>query len=133
MSKSRKRAVVVVFLMVCAVVLASLMRPHAQLADNLAKVELEAFFPKEFQNWTIDDSGPVQLVSPDTQALLDKIYNQLLNRTYVNRVTGERIMLSVAYGGDQSKATRAHRPEVCYPAQGFEIVSSGVAVFETAL
>ncbi len=30
-------------------------------------------------------------------------------------------MLSVAYGGDQSDATRAHRPEVCYPAQGFNV------------
>ena len=33
-------------------------------------------------------------------------------------------MLWVAYGGDQSDATRAHRPEVCYPAQGFQILSS---------
>jgi EpsI family protein len=32
-------------------------------------------------------------------------------------------MVSVAYGGDQSDATRAHRPDVCYPAQGFEILS----------
>jgi len=30
-------------------------------------------------------------------------------------------MLSVAYGGDQSDGTSAHRPEVCYPAQGFAI------------
>ena len=73
---------------------------------------------------------PVQLVSPDTQAMLDKIYNQTLSRTYVN-AKGERVMLSVAYGGDQSDATRAHRPEVCYPAQGFQIRSaaqSSVAV-----
>jgi EpsI family protein len=63
------------------------------------------------------------LPSPDVQALLDKIYNQVLARTYVNRV-GERIMLSVAYGGDQSDGTRAHRPEVCYPAQGFQITAA---------
>jgi EpsI family protein len=30
-------------------------------------------------------------------------------------------MLSVAYGGDQSEASRAHRPEICYPVQGFDI------------
>jgi EpsI family protein len=41
----------------------------------------------------------------------------------VNRV-GQRIMLSVAYGGDQSDGTSAHRPEVCYPAQGFEITAN---------
>lgn len=32
-------------------------------------------------------------------------------------------MLSVAYGGDQSDGTRAHLPEVCYPAQGFQITA----------
>jgi EpsI family protein len=28
-------------------------------------------------------------------------------------------MLSLAYGADQSTENRIHRPEVCYPAQGF--------------
>ena len=132
MSKSRAKAAIAVLLMICAVVSATLWHPHIRLADHLAKVDLEAFFPKAFGNWTLDTSGPVQLISPDTQALLDQIYNQLLNRTYVNRATGERMMLSVAYGGDQSDATRAHRPEVCYPAQGFEVLSNGSAVFKTA-
>jgi EpsI family protein len=62
----------------------------------------------------------VILPSPETQALLNKIYNQTLTRTYVN-ASGYRIMLSVAYGGDQSDGTRAHLPERCYPAQGFQI------------
>ncbi|MEO7106194.1 MAG: exosortase C-terminal domain/associated protein EpsI, partial [Rhodoferax sp.] len=57
------------------------------------------------------------------QALLNSIYNQTLTRTYINS-EGDRIMLSVAYGGDQSDATRAHLPEVCYPAQGFQITSN---------
>jgi EpsI family protein len=30
-------------------------------------------------------------------------------------------MLTVAYGGDQSDALKAHRQEVCYTAQGFTI------------
>jgi EpsI family protein len=30
-------------------------------------------------------------------------------------------MLTLAYGGDQSDALKAHRQEVCYAAQGFEI------------
>jgi EpsI family protein len=63
------------------------------------------------------------LPSPQTQALLDSIYNQTLVRTYINPL-GYRIMLSVAYGGDQSDATRAHLPEVCYPAQGFQITAN---------
>ena len=33
-------------------------------------------------------------------------------------------MLSLAYGGDQSHDTQIHKPEVCYPAQGFRLLSS---------
>jgi EpsI family protein len=43
-----------------------------------------------------------------------------VSRTYVN-AWGERMMLVVAYGGDASNALKAHRQEVCYAAQGFEI------------
>jgi EpsI family protein len=31
-------------------------------------------------------------------------------------------MLSIAYGGDQSKALQLHLPEVCYVAQGFQML-----------
>ena len=34
-------------------------------------------------------------------ALISKIYNQTLTRTYVN-LRNERIMLSIAYGGDRA-------------------------------
>ena len=112
--------VLVLALAACAVGIA--WRPTAHLADSRAKVELETMFPKAFGDWAIDQSMPVQLISPDVQAQLSKIYNQTLCRTYIN-TKGDRIMLSVAYGGDQSDGTRAHRPEVCYPAQGFQIVS----------
>jgi EpsI family protein len=30
-------------------------------------------------------------------------------------------MLSLAYGDDQRGGLQAHRPEVCYPAQGFKV------------
>ena len=37
-------------------------------------------------------------------------------------------MLSMAYGDDQRGGLQAHRPEVCYPAQGFKLgtVEDGV-------
>lgn len=120
MNANRRRAVVAAGLMAASFAGAAAWRPTAKLADQRPKVNLETLFPKTFAGWRVDDRVPVQLISPDTQAVLDKIYNQTLSRTYVN-AQGERIMLSVAYGGDQSDATRAHRPEVCYPAQGFQI------------
>ena len=123
MTSVRVKALVVLVLMMLAYAGAQAWRPHTRLADTRPKVDLETLFPKAFADWTVDDRMPVQLVSPDTLAMLNKIYNQTLSRTYVNR-KGDRIMLSVAYGGDQSDATRAHRPEVCYPAQGFQMLSA---------
>ena len=64
------------------------------------------------------------MVNPEAEAALAKIYTQTLARTYVN-AAGERILLSVAYGDDQrGEATQAHRPEMCYTAQGLAITSN---------
>lgn len=123
MSKTRLRAALVVVLMALSFAGAAAWRPTVHLADQRPKVNLETMFPKAFGDWVVDDRMPVQLVSPDTAALLNKLYNQTLSRTYINP-QGQRIMLSVAYGGDQSDGTRAHRPEVCYPAQGFQLLAS---------
>ena len=122
MTANRLRAAIVAVLMVLSYAVAAAWRPTVHLADQRPKVNLETLFPKVFADWQLDERVPIQLVSPDTLAVLNKIYNQTLSRTYVNR-KGDRIMLSVAYGGDQSDGTRAHRPEVCYPAQGFQITA----------
>ena len=130
MTISRIQAVIAFVLMACAVAAAHLWRPTQHLADTRAKIELEQMFPVRFGDWKVDTSLPVQLVAPDMQQFLAKIYSQTLSRTYINN-QGQRIMLSVAYGGDQSDATRSHRPEVCYPAQGFQIIANQSGMVDT--
>lgn len=125
MNTQRIKAVLALALMAASFAAATVWHPSSKLADTRPRVDLELMFPKRLGEWVVDERMPVQLVSPDTQAMLNKIYNQTLSRTYVN-AAGDRIMLSVAYGGDQSDATRAHRPEVCYPAQGFQILTGTV-------
>ena len=78
--------------------------------------------PERFAEWTGEDAGRLQFVSPDVKAVLDTLYQQTLARLYRHPRLGQ-VMLAAAYGGDQSDATRAHRPEVCYPAQGFVVGS----------
>jgi len=124
------KAVVAFALMISAAAGAHIWRPTAHLADSRAKVDLEQMFPAAFGDWKVDKSLPVQLVAPDLEQFLATIYSQTLSRTYINS-QGQRIMLSVAYGGDQSDATRAHRPEVCYPAQGFQIIANQTGVVDT--
>ena len=123
MTSVRIKALVALVIMMLAFAGAHAWKPTRHLSDMRPAVDLETMFPKSFDGWVVDTRVPVQLVSPDVAAVLNRTYNQTLSRTYVNR-SGERIMLSVAYGGDQSDGTRAHRPEVCYPAQGFQILSS---------
>ena len=102
-------------------------RPGQKAADKGKAISLEAIVPKGFGEWTELTEQNAQVVNPQTKELLDKLYSQLLSRTYVNK-QGYRIMLSMAYGDDQRGGLQAHRPEVCYPAQGFKLgkVEDGV-------
>ena len=101
--------------------LAVALTPRDKVADLGPRINLDAMIPTQFDDWRIDENiAPVQ-PSPDVQARLSKIYNQTLSRTYVNR-NGDRLMLSLAYGGDQSDSMQVHKPEVCYPSQGFHLL-----------
>ncbi len=58
--------------------------------------------------------------------MLTKIYSQILDRFYVDDA-GHLIMLNVSYGADQADDdVQLHYPEVCYPAQGFQVKGSRV-------
>lgn len=109
--------------MVATSVFATLARPTRHLTDLVGMPDLGADIPTRFAGWQVDVGQPVIMPSPDVQARLDKIYNQVLARTYVDK-DGRRVMLSIAYGGDQSDGTSVHRPEVCYPTQGFAVLSN---------
>lgn len=108
-------------LMGAAAVLAIAATPREFVADSRPKVQLETMIPEEFAGWRIDRSVVPLLADPAATAVLNKIYNQTLARTYVNDA-GARVMLSIAYGGDQSDSMQVHKPEVCYPAQGFQVI-----------
>lgn len=106
--------------MLAAAGLALALTPRLKLADQGPQISLEAMIPVQFGEWKLDETIVPLMVSPDVKALLDKIYNQTLTRTYING-KGDRVMLSIAYGSDQSYSAQVHRPEMCYPAQGFQI------------
>jgi EpsI family protein len=117
--------------MIIAAGLAAAAKPTSKIADAGPKVVLEELVPKAFGEWRVDASIiPVQ-PSPDVQQKLDRIYNQTLARTYIDP-KGRRIMLSIAYGGDQSDSTQVHRPEICYAAQGFQILNELKGVLNTS-
>ncbi len=105
-------------------------RPAPKAHAGAPRYVLEQVVPKQFGDWRELPQQQVQVVNPQTKELLDKLYSQLLSRVYVNS-QGYRIMLSLAYGDDQSGDLQAHKPEVCYPAQGFKLNGNVADVLST--
>ena len=120
MSFINRRMLIIALLMFAGAGLAFAMKPTQKIADIGVKPDLNTLIPGQIGEWKIDTSIVPIEPSPDVQAALNKIYNQTLSRTYVSP-GGRRIMLSIAYGGDQSDSMQVHQPEVCYAAQGFEV------------
>ncbi|MCX9156658.1 EpsI family protein [Niveibacterium sp. 24ML] len=115
------RAALVAVLLSGSAGLAVAMKPSRYMAQENAAVEYARLIPTQFGEWREDSAVATSVVNPQQKALLDTLYSQLVSRVYVNK-EGRRIMLSLAYGGDQSRDTQVHKPEVCYPAQGFELL-----------
>jgi EpsI family protein len=122
MSLNRPALALAVF-MCLASVGAIVAKPSIKVADQGTKISLEAMIPKQFGDWQEQPQRISEVINPQTQELLDKLYSQILTRTYINK-EGYRIMLSLAYGSDQRGSLQAHKPEVCYPAQGFKLHKS---------
>ena len=76
--------------------------------------------PTKIAYWSEVKQESSVVVNPDLEAAVNKIYSDVLSRTYIND-KGNRIMLVIAYGEDQQEGNALHYPEVCYPAQGFVI------------
>ncbi len=115
------RVALLALVMVVGAVAGEWLRPTLRLAEVKPAIQLEQQIPEAFGEWRLDRSIRPVLPDPSLQAMLDSLYSQVLARTYVN-AQGQRIMLSIAYGSDQSnEATAVHRPEFCYSAQGFRV------------
>lgn len=132
MKKSLISALAAAVLMTSAAAIATVMTPTRRIVDTLPKLDIEAAIPQRFGDWQIDTRSGGGVVNPQQTELLNQLYSQIVTRTYVNS-EGYRIMLSIAYGEDQRDSNQLHYPEVCYPAQGFQVVSNRKAILNTPL
>lgn len=117
-------------LMFATSVAAVVLRPTIKIADQRPETNLEQLIPKQFGDWHAVEQPHAQIINPQQTELLNKLYTQTLARTYVN-AQGSIVMLSIAYGANQSDEVALHYPEVCYPAQGFQVYSNDKAVLST--
>lgn len=104
--------------------------PTILLSDQRPKVSLEQLVPRQFGTWNVLQQSTGQIINPQQAEVLTRIYTQTLSRSYVN-AEGNVVMLSIAYGANQSDNTSLHYPEVCYPAQGFQVLRQERSVLAT--
>lgn len=115
-----KKQFVLMLLMLSASIAAIYLTPTHKIAQDRKDFNLEKIIPKQFGDWHVDDDGVRVILNQQQEYMINKIYRQSISRTYVNS-DGKRVMLVIAYGENQSDNTQLHYPEVCYPAQGFQI------------
>lgn len=122
MSSLLRRAIIACGLMISATASSIALTPTIRVVDSQEHGVLETLIPSSFGDWKLESQPYQAVINPQAQELINQIYSETLSRTYVDS-NGRRIMLSIAYGADQSHDNQIHKPEVCYPAQGFQIIS----------
>jgi EpsI family protein len=117
-------------LMLAASGLALALRPTVKISAEGRIIDFETIIPRTFGEWREESQNSAQIVDPQQQQVIKKIYTQTLNRTYVNN-KGYRVMLALAYGEDQRDSMQVHYPEICYPAQGFALQDKKTGTLDT--
>lgn len=89
----------------------------------LAEGKMASLLPLTLDDWSAENAdGLVQPKSEDSLAAA--LYSEMVGRIYHEASTGKAVMMLVAYGDTQSDLLQLHRPETCYPALGFNLVST---------
>lgn len=91
---------------------------------NRPPLEADAFeglIPDKIGEWRfMTESG---LVLPPSDALSDRLYDNLVTRAYANPA-GQTLMMLIAYNNRQDGILQIHRPEICYPAGGYTLTET---------
>jgi EpsI family protein len=121
------------FVIISSAVLAKVLTPHELMARTTASLDFQKVIPQNFGSWTLVPSitpvtpaEPEGFVQPDRYSA--KIYSQEVARGYSDG-HGNTVMLLVAYGPVQNYRLKAHRPEICYTANGFQVLDKFKAEF----
>lgn len=100
---------------------AEALRPRNHIVRMPQGKTLTDIVPRAFGPWRLGGDG--EIVQPRTEGTLaSRLYTDELARIYHHGDDPARqVMLTIAYGSEQSDALQMHRPEACYPAVGFTI------------
>lgn len=92
--------------------------------------QFEQTIPRQFGNWAeIQQSAPQVSMVSDERSLINQLYDDTLMRTYVDK-NGHQIMVALAYAKEQRQDVKIHQPDICYPAQGYQMVKTVTTRFD---
>lgn len=89
----------------------------------LGRKKMADIVPRAFGAWTSKDVE--DLVKPlEPGSLGARLYGEEVARRYVHGATQTEVAVMLAHGDSQTDELQLHRPEVCYAAVGYSILSS---------
>lgn len=124
MPKNYIKVIIVLLFIISSMVLTETLTPK-KVALMKKDIILKSEIPKYFASWKSIHINNLKMINSAENSLANKLYSQVLERKFIN-ADGIVVFLSIAYGAEQQKDLLAHFPEVCYPAQGFNIDTSEV-------
>ncbi|MEP2653491.1 MAG: exosortase C-terminal domain/associated protein EpsI [Paraglaciecola sp.] len=105
-------------------IVTELVVPEKEWFEYIGEPNYAELMPEHFGDWErLSDDYERVTVSPEIEQRVNELYSESVTRIYRNKETQNVIMVSLAYGSDQMFPNQVHRPDACYPAQGFKITS----------
>jgi EpsI family protein len=110
-------------LLLAAAAAATALRPSASGASHPPGL-LESGIPHQVDGWTLAAS-PLPMIDltvaeGDGERSNHRPYDEVLMRTYAD-ARGRSVMLALAYAAQQRQEVKIHRPDLCYPSQGWRV------------
>lgn len=113
-----RRKVIIIFLcLACSTLLSVVWKPTPNNTKN-GKPHLSHLLPQKIGDWKTVTNQNNTIINPDVSNSLNKTYTDTFNTVYSDS-ENHLIMVSLAYTTTIDSQHHIHRPEVCYPSQGF--------------
>lgn len=120
-----RHVVCLVLLILATAALGWGLRPTLKVSQHRINM-LDQGVPHSFAEWVTTPSPLAQadltVAGNAGQRTNANPYDEVVTRTYVN-TQGQHVMLAIAYAAEQRQEVKIHRPDLCYPAQGFQQTS----------
>jgi len=108
--------------------LATILKPHEHYAKSESNFEKN--IPRVINGWVeVQQSAPQVSMVSDEKSLVNQLYDDTLMRTYADQ-DGNQVMVALAYAKEQRQDVKIHQPDICYPAQGYQMQKTEIFAFD---